>query len=71
MKMILCLKHGQADIERGFSINKNLLKDNMEEVTKELLKSVKSARILYDEYLSDQKKEKFEKQKRKMIWHWF
>ena len=38
-------------------------------MSKELLKSVKSARILYDEYLSDQKKEKFEKQKRKMIWH--
>ena len=27
-------------------------------MTKELLKSVKSARIRYDEYLSDQKKEK-------------
>ena len=33
MKMILCLKHGQADIERGFSINKNLLKDNMKEAS--------------------------------------
>ena len=82
VKMILCLNHGQEDIERGFSGNKNLLKDNMKEaslisqclicghmtvksikpemlvITKELLKSVKSARIFYDECLSNQKKEK-------------
>ena len=69
VKMILCLNHGQEDIERGFSGNKNLLKDNMKEaslisqclisrhmtvkrikpeilvMTKELLKSVKSARF--------------------------
>ena len=69
MKMILCLNYGQADIERGFSGNKNLLKDNMKQaslisqclisghmtvkrikpeilvMTKELLKSVKSARF--------------------------
>ena len=80
--MILYLNHGQADIERGFSVNKNLLKDNIKEaslnqstfhlrsydsknnkpetlvMTKGLLKSVKSAATRYDEYLSDQKKEK-------------
>ena len=82
IKMTLCLNHGQADIERGFSVNENLLKDNMKEasiisqrfiydhmtvknikpeslvITKDLLKSVKSARICYDEYLSNQKKRK-------------
>ena len=33
VKMILCLNHGQAGIERGFSVNKNLLKDNMKEAS--------------------------------------
>ena len=32
MKMILCLNHGQADIEREFSV-KNLLKDSMKEAS--------------------------------------
>ena len=31
--MILYLNHGQADIERGFSVNKNLLKDNIKEAS--------------------------------------
>ena len=31
--MILCLNHGQADIERGFSVNKNQLKFNMKETS--------------------------------------
>ena len=91
VKMILCLNHGQEDIERGFSGNKNLLKDNMKEaslisqclicghmtvksikpemlvITKELLKSFKSARIRYDKYLSDQKKEKNLSEKEKQL----
>ena len=29
----ICLNHGQADIERRFSINKNLLKGNMKEAS--------------------------------------
>ena len=33
MKMVLCLNHGQADIEREFSVNKNLLKDSMKEAS--------------------------------------
>ena len=87
--MILCLNHGQADIERGFSVNKNQLKDNMKEASliiqrfiydhmtgknimpetlvmnKELLRSIKSARIRYDEYSSNQKKEKNKERTRK------
>ena len=31
IKMILCLNHEQAAVERGFSINKNLLQVNMTE----------------------------------------
>ena len=80
--MMLCLNHGQADIERALSVKKILPKDNMKEaplisecfiyddltvkyikpetlvMAKELLKSVKSTRIRYDEHLRDQKKEK-------------
>ena len=82
IKMMLCLDHGQADIERALSVKKILPKDNMKEapliseyfiyddltvkyikpetlvMAKELLKSVKSTRIRYDEHLRDQKKEK-------------
>ena len=82
IKMMLCLNHGQADIERALSVKKILPKDNMKEapliseyfiyddltvkyikpetlvMAKELLKSVKSTRIRYDEHLRDQKKEK-------------
>ena len=82
IKMMLCLNHGQADIERTLSVKKILQKDNMKEapliseyfiyddltvkyikpetlvMAKELLKSVKSTRIRYDEHLRDQKKEK-------------
>ena len=42
MKMILCINHGQADMERGFSGNKNRLKDNMKEA------SVISKHFIYD-----------------------
>ena len=80
--MMLCLNHGQADIQRALSVKKILPKDNMKEapliseyfiyddltvkyikpetlvMAKELLKSVKSTRIRYDEHLRDQKKEK-------------
>ena len=82
IKMMLCLNHGQADIQRALSVKKILPKDNMKEapliseyfiyddltvkyikpetlvMAKELLKSVKSTRIRYDEHLRDQKKEK-------------
>ena len=31
IKMILVLSHGNAEVERGFSINKNLIRDNLSE----------------------------------------
>ena len=30
-KLLLCLTHGQASVERGFSVNSNLLVENMQE----------------------------------------
>ena len=33
VKVILTLSHGQAGVERGFSINKELARDNMDEAT--------------------------------------
>ena len=42
MKMILCLNHGQADIEKGSCVNENLPKDNMKEA------SLISRRVIYD-----------------------
>ena len=42
LKIIMILSHGQADVERGFSINKQLLEDNMKE------KSIVCNRIVTD-----------------------
>ena len=39
--MILCLSHGQASVERGFSINKNLVVENQKKqslVSQQLIK---------------------------------
>ena len=33
LELVFVLSHGQADIERGFSLNKNHLKQNMEALT--------------------------------------
>ena len=33
LESVFVLSHGQVDIERGFSLNKNLLKQNMEALT--------------------------------------
>ena len=33
LELVFVLSHGQMDIERGFSLNKNLLKQNMEALT--------------------------------------
>ena len=41
-KLIFILPHGQASVERGFSVNKELLIENLEEV------SIVSERIVYD-----------------------
>ena len=30
-KLLLCLSHGQASVERGFGVNSNLLVENMHE----------------------------------------
>ena len=46
IKMILCLNHGQAAVERGFSVNKNLLQVNITEA------SVVAQRIIYDHMIS-------------------
>ena len=46
IKMILCLKHRQATVERGFNINKNLLQVNMTEA------SIVAQRIIYDHMTS-------------------
>ena len=36
------LSHGQSDVERGFSVNKKILQDNLQE------KSYISGRLIYD-----------------------
>ena len=41
-KLIFVLSHGQSSIERGFSVNKELLEDNLQE------KSLVSQRLIYD-----------------------
>ena len=46
IKMILCLNHGQAAVERGFSVNKNLLQVNMTEA------SIVPQRMIYDHMIS-------------------
>ena len=76
------MNHGQASVERGFSVNKSILQYNMEEkslvsqrliydhmkskglttenisLSKDFLKSIKASRSRYDEFLTEQKKEK-------------
>ena len=32
-RLLLCLAHGQADVERGFSVNKDMLVENMKTET--------------------------------------
>ena len=39
-KLLLCLSHGQASVERGFSVNSNLLVENMHEDSLTAQKSV-------------------------------
>ena len=41
-KLVFILSHGQSNIERGFSVNKEVLDDNMTE------KSIVSQRLVYD-----------------------
>ena len=41
-KLLLCLSHEQASVERGFSVNSNLLVENMHE------DSLIAQRIVYD-----------------------
>ena len=45
-KMILTLSHGQSAVERGFSVNKEVLQDNMQE------KSLVAQRVIYDSLYS-------------------
>ena len=42
MKIVFCLSHGQASIERGFSINKSLLVENQKE------RSLIAQRVIHD-----------------------
>ena len=46
-KIIFVLSHGQSFIERGFSVNKQLIDTNMEE------KSLVSQRLIHDKILSE------------------
>ena len=46
-KLIFVLSHGQSFIERGYSVNKQLMDTNMKE------KSFLSQRIVYDKITSD------------------
>ena len=49
--MIICsMSHGQACIERGFSVNTEVLDSNMEEL------SLKSQRLVYDQILASEVK---------------
>ena len=41
-KMLLTLSHGQTSVERGYSVNKDLLVENMQE------KTVVALRMVYD-----------------------
>ena len=50
LELVLVLSHGQADIERGFSLNENLLKQNMEALT------ITSRRIITDYLLCNETK---------------
>jgi hypothetical protein len=50
VSLILTLSHGNADIERGFSLNKGVLKDNMKE------DSVVNKRLVKDHMLSHEQK---------------
>ena len=45
--MILCLNHGQAAVERGFSVDKNLLQVNMTEA------SIVAKHMIYDHMISN------------------
>ena len=48
-KLIFTLSHGQASVERGFSVNKELLVQNLQRV------SLVSQRIVYDYFFSTEK----------------
>ena len=48
MELVFVLKHGQEDIERGFTFNKDLLKHNMEGLT------IKSRRKIKDYLLCNE-----------------
>lgn len=43
MKIVLCLSHGNSSVERGFSVNKECLVENMKE------ESLVAQRLVYDE----------------------
>ena len=49
-KLIFTLSHGQASVERGFSVNKELLVENLQKV------SLVSQRIVYDYFFSTKKR---------------
>ncbi|XP_049912480.1 uncharacterized protein LOC126397615 isoform X2 [Epinephelus moara] len=63
---LLILSHGQASVERGFSVNKEVETTNIMEdtvvtkvpLTKELLKSVEGARTRYRDYLTEERRKK-------------
>ncbi|CAH0563016.1 unnamed protein product [Brassicogethes aeneus] len=57
IKIILTLSHGQASVERGFSVNKEITVENLSE------KALQASRLVYDEYKNkDISKLNFEKE---------
>ena len=79
-KMLLSISHGQASVERGYSVNKDMLIENLHEKTVVTLRTVHgsqrskitspschemSARMRYGQYLDEQKKESLNEQQRK------
>ena len=79
-KMLLTISHGQASVKRGYSVNKDMLIENLHEKTVVALRTVHftklpltpamkrhvmSARMRYGQYLDEQKKESLNEQHRK------
>ncbi|XP_078019126.1 uncharacterized protein LOC144458969 isoform X1 [Epinephelus lanceolatus] len=66
LKKLLILSHGQASVERGLSVNKEVETTNIMEdtvvtkvpLTKELLKSVEGAWTRYCDYISEERRKK-------------
>ena len=87
--MLLTISHGQASVEHGYSVNKDMLIENLHEktvvamrtvhdsistledhftklpLTPAMKRHVMPARMRYDQYLDEQKRESLNEQQRK------